>query len=132
MRKPVWTIAIAAVLAAPCTALAQSPSLRFQKIEHEYTKQKPSSLPDDRASGVPIPNSSYGWMSNVSPLDALMSVKIGTFREFPAVHGLVTKLALGVAPLLERQTSRRHLIFGPAIGTFEDNHRFTMRLRLMM
>jgi hypothetical protein len=35
-----------------------------------------------RASGVPIPNSSYGWMSNVSPLDAFMSVKMGTFREF--------------------------------------------------
>ena len=25
----------------------------------------------------------------------------------------------------KRQTSRRHLIFGPAIGTFEDDHRFT-------
>jgi hypothetical protein len=50
----------------------------------------------------------------------------------PAVHGLVTNLAPGVAPLLERQMSRRHLIFGPAIGTFENNHRFTMRLRLMM
>jgi len=50
----------------------------------------------------------------------------------PAVHGLVTNLALGVAPLLERQTSRHHLIFGPAIGTFEDGHRFTIRLRLMM
>jgi hypothetical protein len=34
----------------------------------------------------------------------------------PAVHGLVTNLALGVTPLLERQTSRRHLIFGPAIA----------------
>ena len=29
-----------------------------------------------------IPNSSYGWMSGVSPLDAFMSVKMGTFREF--------------------------------------------------
>jgi hypothetical protein len=43
----------------------------------------------------------------------------------PAVHGLVTNFALGVTPLLKRQTSRRHLIFGPAIGTFEDDHRFT-------
>ena len=34
------------------------------------------------SSGVPIPNSSYAWMSNVSPLDAFMSVKMGTFREF--------------------------------------------------
>ncbi len=25
---------------------------------------------------------SYGWMSGVSPLDAFMSVKMGTFREF--------------------------------------------------
>jgi hypothetical protein len=70
-------------------------------------------------------------MSNVSPLDAFMSVKMGTFREFQ-LYGLVTNLALGVAPLLERQMSRGHLIFGPAIGTFEDHHRFTMRLWLMM
>src|ERR1700751_4148230 len=49
----------------------------------------------------------------------------------PAVHGLATNLALGVTALLERQISRRHLIFGPAIGTFEDDHGFTMRLRLM-
>ena len=39
----------------------------------------------------------------------------------PTVHGFGTDLALGVTPLLERQTSRRHLIFGPAIGTFEDH-----------
>ena len=71
-------------------------------------------------------------MSNFLPLDAFMSVKRGTFREFQSVHGLVTNLALGVAPLLERQTSHRHLIFGPGIGTFEDIHRFTMCLRLMM
>jgi len=50
----------------------------------------------------------------------------------PTVHGFATDLALGVTPLLERQTSRRHLIFGPAIGTFDDDHRFTTRLRLMM
>jgi len=49
----------------------------------------------------------------------------------PAVHGLVTHFALCIAPLLERQTSRRHLIFGPAVGAFEDDHRFTLRLRLM-
>ena len=49
----------------------------------------------------------------------------GHVSGIPAVHGLVTNLALGVTPLLKRQTSRRHLIFGPAIGTFEDDHRFT-------
>jgi hypothetical protein len=56
----------------------------------------------------------------------------GHVSGIPAEHGLVTNLALGVAPLLERQMSRGHLIFGPAIGTFEDHHRFTMRLWLMM
>ena len=45
---------------------------------------------------------------------------------------LVTNLPLGVAPVLERQPSRRHLIFGQAIGTFEGDHRFTLRLRVMM
>ena len=50
----------------------------------------------------------------------------------PPVHGFVANLTLGVTPLLERQISRRHLIFGPAIRTFEDHHRFTARLRLMM
>ena len=54
----------------------------------------------------------------------------GHVSGIPAVHGLVTNLALGVTALLERQMSRRHLIFGPAIGTFEDHHRFTKRLRL--
>ena len=54
----------------------------------------------------------------------------GHVSGIPAVHGFVTNLALGVTALLERQTSRRHLIFGPAIGTFD--HRFTARLRLMM
>ena len=44
----------------------------------------------------------------------------------PAVHGFVTNLALGVTALLERQVSRHHLIFGNAIGTFEDDHCFTM------
>ena len=54
----------------------------------------------------------------------------GHVSGIPAAHGFVTNLALGVTALLERQTSRRHLIFGPAIGTFD--HRFTARLRLMM
>jgi hypothetical protein len=40
MRKPFLSIAIAFVLAAPCSAVAQSPSLNFQKIEHEYKPQK--------------------------------------------------------------------------------------------
>ena len=39
-----------------------------------------------------------------------------------AVHGLVTNLALGITPLLERQPSRH---IRPAIGTFVDDHRFT-------
>src|SRR5262249_36564608 len=56
----------------------------------------------------------------------------GHVSGIPAVHGLVTNLALGVTSLLGRQTSHRHLIFGPAIGTFEDDHHFTMPLRLMM
>ena len=43
----------------------------------------------------------------------------GHVSGIPAVHGFVTNLALGVTALLERQTSRRHLIFGPAIGTFD-------------
>ena len=50
----------------------------------------------------------------------------------PAVHGLATNLALSVTALLERQMSRRHLILGPAIGTFEDDHGFTLRQRQMM
>ena len=50
----------------------------------------------------------------------------GHVSGIPAVHGLVTNLALGVTALLERQMSRRHLIFGPATGTFEDDHGFTM------
>ena len=52
----------------------------------------------------------------------------GHVSGIPAAHGLVTNLALGVTPLQERQPSRRHLKFGPAIGTFEDHHRFTVRL----
>ena len=50
----------------------------------------------------------------------------------PTVHGLIANLAPGVTPLLEGQPSRRHLIFSLAIGTFEDHHGFTVRLRLMM
>src|SRR5437016_871791 len=70
-------------------------------------------------------------MSGVSPLDPY-ECEDRHVSGIPAAHGLVTNLALGVTALLERQMSRRHLIFGPAIGTFEDNHRFTMRLRLLM
>jgi hypothetical protein len=33
--------------------------------------------------------------------------------------------ALGIAPLPERQASRRHFVFGPAIRTFEHHHCFT-------
>jgi hypothetical protein len=50
----------------------------------------------------------------------------------PTVHGLATNLTLGITPLLERQPSRRHLIFRPAIGTFENDHRFTVRPGLMV
>jgi hypothetical protein len=55
MRTPILGIAIAFVVVAPCTALAQSPSLTFQKIEYEYTKQKPdgtAAAPRDAASGL--------------------------------------------------------------------------------
>jgi len=49
----------------------------------------------------------------------------------PAVHGSVTNTALGIATLPERQMSRRHFVFSPAIGTFEDYHSFhTVRQRL--
>jgi hypothetical protein len=34
-------------------------------------------------------------------------------------------LALGIAPLLESQTGRRHLISGATIGTSENHHPFT-------
>jgi hypothetical protein len=34
-------------------------------------------------------------------------------------------MALGVASLPEGQAGRRHFVFGPAIGTFEDHHSFT-------
>lgn len=55
----------------------------------------------------------------------------GHLSGVPAVHGLMTNLALGVTPLLERQTSRHNLIFRPAVGTLEDDHCVTVRLRLM-
>jgi hypothetical protein len=58
-------------------------------------------------------------MSGVSPFDALMSVKIGTFREFQLYMVSLQIWHLAVTPLLERQMSRRHLIFGPAIGTLK-------------
>jgi hypothetical protein len=34
-------------------------------------------------------------------------------------------MTLGVASLPEGQAGRRHFVFGPAIGTFEDHHSFT-------
>jgi hypothetical protein len=34
------------------------------------------------APAASIANVNYGWMSGVLPLASLMSVKIGTFREF--------------------------------------------------
>ena len=49
----------------------------------------------------------------------------GHVSGIPAVHGSAANLAGGIAPLLERQVSRRQLIFGPAIGTFKDHHPFT-------
>jgi hypothetical protein len=33
-------------------------------------------------------------------------------------------MALGVASLPEGKAGRRHFVFGPAIGTFEDRHSF--------
>src|SRR6516165_9229353 len=57
----------------------------------------------------------------------------GYVSGIPTVHGFVTNLALGVTALLERQVSRHHLIFGTAIGTFEDDdHCFTMCMRSTM
>jgi hypothetical protein len=53
--------------------------------EREKRPSKNSSLSsriDDRASGASIPNSGYDWTSDISPLDAFMSVKMGTLREF--------------------------------------------------
>jgi hypothetical protein len=40
----------------------------------------------------------------------------------PAVHGLMANMALGIAPLPERQASCRHFVFRQAIGTFKDHH----------
>jgi hypothetical protein len=53
MHNPILPVAIAFVLVAPCTALAQSPSLNFQKIEHEYKEQKPDGTARDPQSGLP-------------------------------------------------------------------------------
>jgi type VI protein secretion system component Hcp len=53
MSNPILGVAIALVLAAPCTALAQSPSLNFGKIEHEYKEQKPDGAARDPQSGLP-------------------------------------------------------------------------------
>jgi hypothetical protein len=40
----------------------------------------------------------------------------------------MANIALGIAPLPERQASGRQFIFRPAIRTFEDHHGFTLRL----
>jgi len=53
MRNPILPVAIAFVLVAPCTALAQSTSLNFQKIEHEYKEQKSDGAVRDPQSGLP-------------------------------------------------------------------------------
>jgi hypothetical protein len=56
MRNPILPVAIAFVLVAPCTALAQSPSLNFQKIEREYKEQKTDGTARDPQSGFPPAN----------------------------------------------------------------------------
>jgi hypothetical protein len=43
----------------------------------------------------------------------------------PTVHGSMANMALGIASLPEGQASRRHFVFGAAMGTFEDHHSFT-------
>jgi hypothetical protein len=54
MHNPVLAIAIAVVLATPCTVFAQSPSLNFQKIEQEYKPQKADgTTARDPQSGLP-------------------------------------------------------------------------------
>ena len=54
MRNPILTIVFAIVFAAPCTALAQSPSLNFQKIEQENKPQRPDgTAARDPQSGLP-------------------------------------------------------------------------------
>ena len=52
----------------------------------------------------------------------------GHVSRAPAIHGLAANLAVGIAPLLERQASRRQLIFGRAMGAFEHCHLSTVRL----
>jgi hypothetical protein len=37
----------------------------------------------------------------------------------------MANMALGIAPLSERQASRSHFIFGSAMGTFEDHQSVT-------
>jgi len=56
MRNPILAIAVAFVVAAPCTALAQTPSFKFQKIEQEYKPQKDDGTlgaARDAQSGLP-------------------------------------------------------------------------------
>ena len=68
-----------------------------------------------------IPNAGYG-LRRRTPLGCIHKRENGNASGIPAVHGLVANFALCIAPLRERQTRRRHLIFGPAVGTFEDDH----------
>jgi hypothetical protein len=83
---------------------------------------------------VPRVNCELELRLNVRPLIAgcIYKSKHGHVSGIPAVHGLMTNLALGVAALLKRQMGGLHLIFGPAIGTFEDGHHFTLRLWVSM
>ena len=72
------------------TSPIESSSILYETVEaanragKAALKQLLTEFPDydRRASGPSIPNLSYRWMSGVSPSDAFMSVKIGTFREF--------------------------------------------------
>jgi hypothetical protein len=59
--------------------------------------------------------------------DAFMSVKMGIFRDFRP-YTLDSWRKSAVLPTDEPSSSR----MGAAIGIFEDDHRFTIRLRLMM
>jgi hypothetical protein len=53
VRNLIRAISIAFVL-VPCGALAQSPSLNYQKLEYEYKPQKPDgAAPRDAQSGLP-------------------------------------------------------------------------------
>lgn len=92
----------------------------------DQTRKRPSNVPRWHP-GLTIvrscinPCSNYGRTSNYVAVGCIYAEENRHVSGIPAVHGLVTNLALGIAPLLERQASRRHLIFGPTIGAFEDD-----------